>query len=1021
MNWIAFPVRRGAFTLVVTLGLMLVGGFAYLRIPRAEDPSLKVPALDVIVVAPGLGAADLEERVARPLEDAIKELDDLDKLQATIRDGLVVVMAEFRYGTDPERKEDDVLRQVNATRPRLPAGIRRIEVRRFQTLDVALLQYALVSPVAGYGLLQDVAEDLRRRLEAVPGVRRVEKWAYPAREMRVDVDPERLAQLGIPVDVLVGALLDANLLLPAGAAEAGLRRFTVTPVGALASAKQIREIPLRATGEGMVTVGDVAAVDWDLAEAGHIGRFNGERAVFVTVLPQEGENVFAVRDAVRSAAAEFAGGLPGRVRLEVGFDQSENVRTRLGRLEADFLLAFTLVLVTLLPLGFRAGLLVLVSIPLSLAVGVALLLAAGFTLNQLSIVGFVIALGLLVDDSIVVVENISRLRRSGLGPVDAAIAGTRQVAAPVVGTTVALLFAFLPLLMLPGGAGQFIRGLPMAVVFTVLASMVVSLGIMPFLASRWLTGSEDPEGNRLLRRVNGVIHAVYRPLLNACMGRPRRTLVAALAVCAATLLLLPRIGFSLFPKAGVPQFLIRVHGAEGNSVAATDLLVRRVEEILAGEPAVAWWYANVGRGNPQVYYNEVPEQSSARTGEVFASLRTWDPRESPAVLSRLRNRLADIPGARVVLREFQNGPPVEAPVAVRVIGPDLDVLAGLAREVEAILVGTPGTEAVDNPVRRPRTDLRIELDRMRAAALGVSDLAVDRAARLALAGLEVGRFREPGGEEYDLVVGLPRGERAGLDHWDRLWVPGRGGAAVPLGEVAGLRMESVPALVQRFNRERTVTLTAEVVPGTNTDRVTREVAARLAGMRFPRGYRHEFGGEVESREESFAGLGGAVLVALAGILAVLVLEFGSFRGAAIVASVVPLGTVGGLLGLWIAGESLSFTAAIGFIALTGIEIKNSLLFVDFTQQLRARGVPLAAAIEQAGEARFLPVVLTTVTALGALVPLVLAKSAMYSPLAIVILGGLLSSLLLSRVVTPVLLLLWPPPAPEASPQPDAGC
>lgn len=1008
MKLTEFFVRHRPFSLVLTFALLAVGVLSFRQIPRAEDPSLRIPVLRVIAVQPGWSPTDLERLVARPLEDAVKELDDLRKLQTTVRDGVVDMVVEFEYGTDPDKKEDDVLRQVNAKRATLPAGLTLLDVIKVQTLNVALLQVALVSEEASDGRLQDLAESLKKRFETVPGVRRAEKHAFPLKQVQVALDVDRLVQLRVPVSRIVEALRGNNQNLPAGAVELGDRRFTVKTTGQFTSLDEVRQTPVLTTGTAVVRLGDLADVRWAYEENQYFGRFNGERAVFVTALPQRDRSVFALRDGLLREVGEFRSQLPGDVRLEVGFDQARNVDARLTRLEHDFLIAFALVLLTVLPLGWRASLLVMLSIPLSLAMGLTVLNYTGFSLNQLSIVGCVIALGLLVDDSIVVVENIARFRREGHRPREAAIEATRQITVAVVGTTATLLFAFLPLLMLPGGAGQFIRSLPLAVVYTVLASLFVSLTIVPFLASRFLTGHEDTEGNILLRLIQRAIHVTYRPFLHWCMAHRRTTVALAALLFFGSLALVPRIGFSLFPKAGTPQFSIRIYGAEGNSVAQTDRIVREVEAKLRATPEVKWWFANIGKGNPQIYYNEFPEQQSAGFAELFCELAVFDPRTSPAVLERLRQSLRTLPGARIVLKEFENGPPIDSPIAVRVIGEDLDVLTELAAKVESLLRATPGTETVDNPLRMARTDLRVKLDRGAAALLGVPEAAVDQATRLAFAGLDVTPFRESDGDEYNLTLTLPRGERATLTNWGRLHVPTLSGAYVPVGQVAQLEFAAAPPLIQRFNRQRTVTLTSQVQTGFLTDTVTREVAARLAKLEWPRGYRFEFGGEVESRKESFGGLGTAILVAVFGILTILVLEFRSFRGTLVVASVIPLGVVGGLMGLWLTGYSLSFTASIGFIALIGIEIKNSILLVDFTNQLRGQGVPLAEAIERAGEIRFLPVVLTTLTALGALLPLAIQGSAMYSPLAIVIIGGLISSLLLSRLVTPVMYSLLPP-------------
>ncbi len=1011
MKLTSFSVHNHQFTILVFLCLAAVGFNSFREIPRSEDPKLLIPASTVIVVCPGANAVEMERLVARPLENAVKELDDLHKLNTSVEDGVAVLGVEFYYGNDPDTKYNDVLRQVNAVRGSLPANTASVEVRRWQTNNVATLQLALVSPDASYARLQDLAERLRERLEAVPGVRDVQKWAYPEKQVRVSLDLPKLAQMHLPLSQVIAAIQGANTNIPGGAVESGARRFNLKTTGAYADLDEVRQTPLAGAGNAVVRLGDVAEVAWATEELEQFGRFNGERAVFVTVRQLNDQNILALRDKVTARIETFRAELPGDVRLELAFDQAENVARRIGGLERDFLIAIGLVLITILPLGFRASLLVALSIPLSLAMGVTLLHFTGHGLNQLTIVGMVIALGLLVDDSIVVAENIARFRRLGHPPIEAAIAATEQIAVAVVGTTATVLFAFLPLALMPGDSGQFIRGLPLSVMYTVVASMFVALTIIPFLASRMLSGHEDAEGNAILRGLMRVIHRTYRPLLHWCMQHRIKTLFAAAALLGASLLLIPQIGFSLFPKAGLPQFLVKIRATESTNVGASDALARRVEAILARTPEIAWYFTTVGKGNPQVYYNEANEQQKANFAEVFASLHRFDPSTSPALLDRLRAEFELIPGAQIQLKEFENGPPIAAPIAIRVLGPELDGLRELGGRVEALLGEIDGTENIDNPLRTSRTDLRLRLNRAAAALAGASEAEIDRAVRLAFAGLNIARFREADGDEYNLQLVLPRGDRASLDTWRHILVPTVSGAYVPIGQVATLEFESAPPVIQRFNRERSVTVKAWVRNGYNTDRLTEEAVRRLGGLQLPQGYRWELGGQAESRAETFGGFGTAVLVALFGVLAVIVLEFRSFRGTAIVASVIPLGVIGGLVGLWLTGYTLSFTATIGFIALIGIEIKNSILLVDFTNQLREKGVPLKDAIEQAGETRFLPVVLTTATAVGALMPLALQRSELFSPLAIVILGGLISSLLLSRLVTPVMYSLIPPPGP----------
>ncbi|HEX9781853.1 MAG TPA: efflux RND transporter permease subunit, partial [Opitutaceae bacterium] len=881
MKLTEFSVRNRPFSLLVFLCLIALGANAFLNIPRSEDPRFSIPVFSVIVVQPGSDAIELERLVARPVEDALNELDDINKVASVIRDGAATVTAEFFYGTDPDRKYDEVVRQVNAMRDRLPSGVVSIEIRRFRTNNVAVLQTALVSPTASYARMQDLAEELRKRLETAPGVRDAQKWAYPEKEVRITVDQARLTALGLPVERVVAVAGEANAVIPGGAVESGARRFNIKTSGNFGSLDEIRETPVFAAAATAVRLGDVAEVEWSYEDEDVFGRYNGERAVFVTARMRDNQNIFPVRDGLFRAIDEFRAQVPGDIRLVAAFDQSENVRKRLGSLQRDFLIAIALVLVTLLPLGLRASLIVAVSIPLSLAIGVALLDATGFGLNQISIVGMVIALGLLVDDSIVVVENIARFRREGHGPVEAAIQTTRQIAVAVIGTTATVVLAFVPLLMLPGGPGQFIRSLPISVVFTVVASMFVALSIIPFLASGLMRGGIPPEGNWFLRALKRGISVTYRPLLHRAMTHRVATLLLAAAIVVASAALLPLIGTSLFPKAGIPQFLVRIEATEGASVGAADRAARAVEAILGQEPEIAWYFTSVGRGNPQIYYNEIPRERQANLAEVFASLQVFDPGSSPAVLERLRQSFAEIPGVQIVVREFQNGPPIDAPIVVRLLGQDLDQLARLAQGVESMLRELPGTDAVDNPLRTPRTDLKVKIDRAAAGLLGITDTVIDRAVRLSAAGLVAGRFRESDGDEYDMRVVLPRASRPTLDNWRDIRVPISADALVPVSRVAHLEFESAPPVVQRFNRERSAIVTAQVAGNANTDRVTAAAVERLRSMEFPPGYRWELGGEAESRAESFGGFGSAILIAMFGVLAVIVLEFRSFRGTAI--------------------------------------------------------------------------------------------------------------------------------------------
>ncbi|MCP5476104.1 MAG: efflux RND transporter permease subunit [Rhodanobacteraceae bacterium] len=1024
MTFLEFPIKRYPFTLVAFLGLIALGVYAFNSIARSEDPYFPIPAFVISAVLPGGDPVEMERLISKPIEDRLAELDDIKRIDSTSSDGLAVIVPEFIAGVDVERKYEEIVREINALRPDLPAEIVKLEIRKVNPGLVNIVQMALVSEDAPYAELEDLARTLKDSLKTLPGIRTAESWAYPDRELRVAVDLKRLAELGLTPGQVVQAVQSDNANIPAGSIDVGARSFSLKTSGAYTSLDQVRATVISASDARTVRVRDVAEVSWDTAEQRYLGRYSGKRAVFVTANQKDGVNIFDMQARIDAALDRFEEGLPARVTLERGFKQSTNVGHRLDRLGIDFAIAIGLVTITLLPLGLRAASLVMISIPLSLAMGLAGLYAIGYSLNQLSIAGFVVALGLLVDDSIVVVENIARFLREGHSREEAAVKATQQIFVAILGCTGTLLFAFLPLLALPGTAGQFIRVLPMAVVFTVIASLIVAITIIPFLASRILPRHEPAEGNRILQAVMSGIHRFYRPLLHVALARPKTTVLASLGLFVASLALVPVVGFSLFPKADTPQFLITITAPHGASISETDRALRFVEERLASHDEIEFWFSNLGKGNPKIYYNIIPAEQSSNLAEVYVQVKKYDPDLTPAFIDRLRGELREYANAHIVIKEFENGPPIDAPIAIRVLGSELGPLKALAAEVEGIISSVPGTRDVDNPLRLDRTDLKLNLDSEKAALLGVPSVEFDRAVRLAVSGVDAGDYRDESGESYDIVVRSAIDGRPTLEQLDQVRVPSLSGALLPASQLARLEFERSPPQIQRYNRERTVIISAFTETGYNTGKVTAEVIERLEAMNWPRGYRFEAAGEVESRAESFAGLGAAMLVALFGILAVLVLEFGSFRSTLIVATVIPLGVLGGLVALFLTGYSLSFTAMIGFIALVGIEIKNSILLVDFTNQLREDGLSIDEAVERAGEVRFLPILLTSATAIGGLLPLAVQQVGMYSPMAWVIIGGLISSTLLARLVTPVMYKLLPPTldascarAPEAPMKP----
>ena len=998
-------IRRWQLTLVLFALLSALGFSAFQQVPRAVDPHFSMPVVSIVALQPGADPAEIEQTITKPIEELIQGLEDVQDVASTSTDGSAVIRAEFDWSGDPDQYFNDTVREVTAIRSQLPSDLQRLTFEKIRTTNTSILQIALLSDSASWYRMEKYARDISEALGRYKEVRETEIYGLPQPEISVAIDAGRLAALRVPASSVADAIRLGGADVPAGAVTSGARRFNVEAGGAFRDLQTIRDLPLRANDGTILRVGDIADVKYGAAEQRVKVSHNGKRAIWITANQKQGTDATKLRNLLVKELALQQKLLPPDIKAVIQFDQSRDITKRLKELARDFGIALFLVLFTLLPLGWRASIIVMISIPLSIASGLLAISSMGFNLSQLVVAGFILSLGLLVDDSIVVVENIARHLRMGKSRDQAAIDGTKEITMAVMGSTGVLVFAFFPLFFLPEGAGKFTQSFIATIVATITASMIVSLTIVPFLTSRILSREEEEGGNALLRWLMNKIDRFYHPLLHWALDRPRRTVWGALAVTCAAFLLVPVLGFSLFPNADTSYFRVTVEAEQGASIAETGRIVRQVSTVLETEPAIAVRAENVGAYNPPVFYNVFQRGENPTHGEVLAIMEDWKGAESRAMVDRLRKKLDQIPGARIKIVLFQNGAPINAPIEFRVYGPEQDELRTIAGKMEQALRDTPGARDVNNPVAFDRVDLNVSIDEAKAALLDVPSGAARRAIRLALSGERSATFRDSEGDSYPVTVRLPFAETQPVSALESIYVSNRSGQSVQLAEISSPVLESTPAAIYRYNLERNISVTAQISNGAVVSKVNREAMQRLNSIPLKPGYSIEIGGEAEKINDTFAGFGPIVLIAMFSIFAILVAEFGRFKEALVVAGVIPLGTFGGLIALLITGNNLSFLAIIGFIALVGIEIKNSILLVDFTSQLRERGLSLREAIEQAGEVRFLPVLLTSVTAIGGLMPLALFGGSLYGPLAIVLIGGLISSTLLSRIVTPAMYLL----------------
>lgn len=1006
-----FSVKNHQFTIIIFVMIIALGVSALLNMPKAEDPEMRATFNSIVVVYPGTSPEDMEELIVEPIEDKISALGDIKKISSFAADGVASILIEFDYKADEKEKNNEVLREVNALRTKLPQDIYSIDVIKATPETVNIIQVGFLSESVSYYDLNQQAEKLKDQIKKIKGIKDIEIHAVPDRQVRIDLNTDRLASFKIPLSRLISIIQSENMNIPAGAIEIGNRRINVKTSGSYDSLEEIKNTVVSSSGQNVTYLKDLADIYFDYEENNYLARLNGKRGIFLTASQKYGTNIFEIDSKLSPLIDEFAETLPPNILLEKSFDQAKSVSKRLTGLARDFAIAIFLVLLTLIPLGIRASVIVMISIPLSLAIGLFGLSLMGYSINQLSVVGLIISLGLLVDDSIVVVENIARFLREGRPRIEAAIEGTKQISMAVLGCTATLILAFLPLTFLPENSGDFIRSLPMAVITTVTASLFVSLTVVPFLASMLMPREEAEHGNIFLQYMNKAIDGSYQKILHWSLLNPFKTLTVAVAMFVGSLLLIQVIGVTVFPKSEKPQFLINIETPLGTTLEETDKAVRYTENLLSKSELIKNYASNIGKDNPRIYYNIVPRGgTSTNNAQIFVQLA--DETEVPErteYINRLRTELDKYPGAKIKALEFEQGAPVEAPLAVRIFGENLDSLKVLADKVEKLYKETEGTVYVNNPNSNKTTDLRVKVNTDKASLLGIPTVEIDRSLRMAISGLPLGGFQDENGKSNEIVLSLPKGKTVNADVFNKIYVPSASGAQIPLSQLATIEFESSANRIQHYNQERYTSVSSFVKEGYTTTETLSKFSKKIEQLKFPEGYTYEFAGEEEQKAETFGGLGTIIIITIFGILAVLILEFRTFKSSFIVLSVIPLGVIGAVGILFLTGNTLSFTAIVGIIALAGIEVKNSILLVDYTNYLRKEeNLSVDEAIEKAGKTRFIPIVLTTLTAIGGLMPLVLEHSPLYSPLALVIIGGLISSLVLTRIVTPVMYKLLPP-------------
>jgi multidrug efflux pump subunit AcrB len=994
-------LKKYQFTLVVFVIITLFGIVSYSTMPKSEDPYAEYHTTTVLVINPGASPEDMETLIVDPIEKSINELDGIKNITTSIQDGVSFSFVEHNIGQDYDKKHQEIIQKVNEVRGNLPETIYKIELGQPSVLNVAIYQLAFVSKGATPIELKKSAEDLKKKLEKINGIRKVAIHAEQELEVQVKCDMERLAAYNLTLNRIIAILQSENLSIPGGSIDLGNRKFNVQTSGLYKSLSEIENTVINAGANGIVLLGDVAQVTFDYKKPDVKGRYNANEAVWLTIEQKKGINIYRVSEQVEALIQEHKQKLGNDMMLETVMCQAEGVKARVNGFFINFIQGILLVgAIILLALGLRSAIIVIITIPVSVFAAIGLIDIAGYGLQQMSIAGLIIALGMLVDNSIAVVENIYRYIGKGFKPIDAAIKSISEIGLALVSSTVTTVLAFVPMLMMNNDVGNFIKSMVLIVIYALLASLFVALCLTPFLGSRLLKKSNKPDKTGFL---DLFVENHYSKWIQWALNKPKAVIIASVIIFFGSLSLMPLIGVSFFPKADKSQLMINAKGIDGTNLANTEQALIYIENEVAKIPEVEKTASTIGEGNPQVYYNMLQPNPSATLGQVYVMLKPTKPQRMNEIIAELRQIFDQYPGAKIEVKEFIQGPPVDAPVQIRLFSENLDDLKIAAAQVEKTFTQVPGIINISNPFSVDKTDLQIKIDREKAGRLGVNLVDIDRVVRTAVNGLELSNYQDQLGEKYSIVLKAREDNTKDLSWINKVFVPTALGSQIQLSQVADIELKKGIKRIDHYDLDRYVSILADVDESVQSiDKATKAAVAKLNTLDLQGDVIFTVGGEAESRDESFGGLGQSLLVALLGIFAVLVLQFGSFKQPLIIFTAIPLSITGSFITLLITGYSFSFMAFVGLTSLMGIVINSSILLVDYANQLVNEGALVSEAAKEASKTRFVPIMLTTTTTVAGLLPLTLFGGSMWAPMGWAIIGGLLFSTLLTLILVPVL-------------------
>ena len=1009
MKLTQIAVDNPVFATMMMVALLVMGLFSYRQLGVDQFPNVDFPIVVVTTEYPGASPETVETEISRKIEESVNAIAGLKTLTSRSLEGRSIVVAEFELSVQSPIAMQDVREKVQQVRSAFKPEIKEPLIQRFNPDDQPIISIAVRSDIRSVRDLTTLADQLIvKRLQTVRDVGRATIAGGVKRQINIELDPGRMHSLRVGVNDIMRAIRDENQNFPAGNVARGNDDRIIEITGRVAEPGNFADLIVARRGLAPVYLRQVANVVDGQQELESVATQNGERALAIDVVKTQGSNTIEVARGVRRAVAELQGSVPADVKLEIVRDSSRGIQNSVSNVQQTMVEGglLTIAIVFLFLHSWRSTVITGLALPISVFGAFMVMAAFGFTLNVLTLMALSLAIGILIDDAIVVRENIMRHIGFGKTHRQAAIDGTNEIGLAVLATTFCIVAVFLPVAFMGGIIGRFFFQFGVMVSAAVLISLFVSFTLDPMLSSIWYDPQAHGTGRfaRIVNRAQDRANSVYRSVLGWSLRWPKITLLIALGTFVGSFALPKYIGFEFVPQADLGEQVVSIETPIGSSLEYTTAKLNQVDAAVREFPEVDYTYGTVNTG-----YANGKNQAS-----LYLRLKPIKERKrSPEQLAQpIRERLAAIPGILVSIN-VPGGPGggVQKQLQLSLQGPDTAVLDRLSQEVMRRAGAIPGMVDLDRNLKAAKPVLSVRLRRDAASDLGLGSAQVAQSLRPLFAGDETSLWRAPDGENYTVMVRLPVDERTGVTDLQRIWFtagtePNGLPRMVHIAQIADIIDDVGASQINRRDLNREVQITANV-SGRSTGEVSNDLQKILADTKLPPGYRFVFGGSTKDMAESAAYAGQALLLAVILIYLILASQFGSFLQPLAIMMSLPMSLIGVFLGLLIAGTTLNIFSAIGFIMLMGLVTKNAILLVDFFNQARARDMPVNEALLEAGTIRLRPILMPTLAMVFGMMPLALGLgegASQRAPMAHAVIGGLISSTLLTLVVVPVVLV-----------------